>query len=464
MSSHYSSGGERSVRHLWFDQALLPEGWVSGVLLAVADGLITAVETNAPPPQDTERHAIGLPGLGNVHSHSFQRGMAGLAERRGPAQDTFWTWREVMYRFLDRLDPDDVEAIAALAFAEMLEGGFTRVGEFHYLHHDPSGRPYANRAELAERIATAASATGIGLTLLPVFYAHGGFGGAASSPGQRRFISDIDDFTRLLHGARAAVRSLPDAVVGVAPHSLRAVSPEELGEVFAMAPSGPIHIHAAEQAGEVDDCLAWSGQRPVEWLLDHATVDARWTLIHATHVTESEANALAASGAVAGLCPLTEANLGDGIFPTPSYVAAGGRFAVGSDSNIVIDAARELELLEYVQRLTHRERNVVRRSQGSTGAQLFAMALSGGAQALGVGGGGIRVGQPADIVGLDSHHPSLVERRGDALIDAWVFAGSVAAVDKVWRRGELVVDGGRHARKDAILARYRAAMTRILAE
>jgi formimidoylglutamate deiminase len=450
------------VRHLWFDQALLPQGWQSGVLLAVADGIITHIEIDTPLPKGAERHAIALPGLGNVHSHSFQRGMAGLAERRGPDEDTFWTWREVMYQFLDRLDPDDVEAIAALAFAEMLESGFTRVGEFHYLHHDPAGRRYANPAELAERIAAAASTTGIGLTMLPVFYAHGGFGGAVPSQGQRRLVCNIDSFANLLEGTRRAVSPLPDAVVGVAPHSLRAVTPDELNVVSAMASAGPIHIHAAEQVREVEDSVAWSGQRPVEWLLDHADIDTRWTLIHATHVTESETRALAASGAVAGLCPMTEANLGDGIFPAASFVASGGRFAVGSDSNIVIDAGRELELLEYAQRLAHRQRNVVNPGEGSTGAGLFRMALEGGAQALGAGAEGIRVGQPADIVGLNPDHPSLIQRSGDVLIDGWVFAGGAAAVDKVWRRGELVVDRGQHLRKGSILSRYRATMKKLL--
>lgn len=433
------------------------------MLFAISDGAIARIETGVPPPQNGERSPIALPGLGNVHSHSFQRAMAGLAERRGAAQDTFWTWREVMYRFLDRIGPEDVEAIAALAFSEMLESGFTRVGEFHYLHHDPAGRPYANPAQLAERIVAAASGTGIGLTLLPVFYAHGGFGGRAPSPGQRRFVCNVDSFAELLEQARRAAARLPDAVVGLAPHSLRAVAPDELAAIRAMAPSGPVHIHAAEQIGEVEDCLAWSGQRPVEWLLDHAEIDARWTLIHATHVTQAEAGRLAATGAVAGLCPLTEANLGDGIFPTASFVGEGGRFAVGTDSNIVIDAARELELLEYAQRLTHRERNLVNPGQGSTGAALFAMAIEGGAQALGAGPSGLRVGQPADIVGLDLGHPSLMGRSGDALIDAWLFAAGARAVDKVWRRGELVVDRGRHRRKDAILAGYRTTITKLLA-
>ena len=309
--------------------------------------------------------------------------MAGLAERRGPQADSFWTWREVMYRFLERLTPDDVEAIAAFAYMEMLEAGFTTVGEFHYLHHDIDGRPYADLGEMAARIAAASAETGIGLTLLPSFYAYGGFGGAPPSPGQRRFLNDPDRFLKLVERCRAIVAGLPAARVGIAPHSLRAVTPETLRAVCQAAPDGPIHIHAAEQTKEVEDCVAALGSRPVQWLLDHAGLDARWCVVHATHTTEQEIRALAASGAVAGLCPLTEASLGDGIFDGASYLAAGGRFGIGTDSNIQIDAAAELRQLEYGQRLARRARNVMAAQEGeSTGRRLFDAALAGGAQAL----------------------------------------------------------------------------------
>src|ERR1043166_2727621 len=315
---------------LFFDSALLSEGWARDVRLTVADGLIAAVETGAKPVPGDERHAIALPGLANVHSHAFQRGMAGLAELRGPEGDNFWTWREVMYRFLDRLDPEQVEAIAAQAYVEMLERGFLRVGEVPYLHHDSPGAPSANPAELAERIAAAAQATGIGLTLLPVFYAHANFGGVPAVPGQRRFLNSVDGFAKLLEASRAAIAPLDAANIGVAPHSLRAVTPEELAEVVALAPGGPIHIHAAEQTGEVEQCVAWSGARPVEWLLDHTPPDAGWCLVHATHLTDAEVRRLAASGAVAGFCPVTEANLGDGIAPASPFIAAGGAFGIGT--------------------------------------------------------------------------------------------------------------------------------------
>src|SRR5690606_11701310 len=293
-------------------------------------------------------------GLPNLHSHTFQRGMAGLAETRGPSGDSFWTWRQVMYGFLGALTPEDVEAVAAYAFLEMLEGGFTAVAEFHYLHHGPDGAPYANLAEHCERIAAAAETTGIGLTLLPVFYAQGGFGAQPANEGQRRLLNDPERFAQLLEGARKAVASLPDARVGIAPHSLRAVTPESLAAVLPLAEGGPVHIHIAEQVKEVEDCLAWSGRRPVEWLLDNAPVDGRWCLIHATHLTDAEVGGIARSGAVAGLCPITEANLGDGIFAGVEFAGQGGLYGVGSDSNIEITAPGELRQLEYSQRLALR--------------------------------------------------------------------------------------------------------------
>ena len=428
-----------------------------------AAGVIVGVEIGAAAAPGDETAAIGVPGLCNVHSHAFQRGMAGLAERRGPADDDFWTWREVMYRFLAVLDPDDVQAIAALAYAEMLESGFIRVGEFHYLHNDPQGRPYADPAEMAVRIAAAAGATGIGLTLLPVFYAHADFGGAPPKAGQRRFVTDPDGFARLVEASRAAVTGLAGAVVGVAPHSLRAVTPEELREVTTLSPQGPIHIHAAEQTGEVDASLAWSGRRPVEWLLGNAGVDRRWCLIHATHPTDAECDALAMSGAVAGLCPITEANLGDGVFPAGRYLAAAGAMAVGTDSNVFIDAAAELRALEYAQRLTRRSRNLLARGEGcSVGAALFAAALAGGARAMAADGRGIAAGAPADFISLDADHPSLIGRAGDDLLDGWIFAAGREAVSGVWRAGRKVVADGRHVDRARILADYRRVLEKVL--
>jgi formiminoglutamate deiminase len=448
---------------LWFDTALLPGGWASAVRVTHAGGVITSVETDAAAAPGDERAAIGLPGVANLHSHAFQRGMAGLAETRGAGDDSFWTWREVMYRFVERLTPDDVRAIAAQAYVEMLESGFTRVGEFHYLHHDPDGAPYADQARMATEIVAAAETTGIGLTLLPVFYAHAGFGGAPPGKGQRRFVNSLDGFARLLEAAKAATRGLPDAVVGLAPHSLRAVTPDELTALAALAGEGPIHIHIAEQLREVADCVSWSGAQPVAWLRDNIDLDARWCLVHATHASVEEVRAVAASGATVGLCPITEANLGDGVFPARAFLEAGGRFGVGSDSNVLIDLAEELRLLEYGQRLTHHARAVIALPERpSVGATLFEGALAGGAAALGAGAGGIAPGASADLVSLSADHPALRARSGDDLLDGWIFAARGGAVDCVWRRGVRVVEAGRHLRRETIAADFHQALGRLL--
>ena len=445
----------------WFQRAWIDNQWQHDVRLTVAEGRISALETGVGAAPGDERHAAALPGLCNVHSHGFQRGMAGLSERRSRPDDNFWSWREIMYRFLDRLTPDDVAAITAQAYAEMLEGGFTRVGEFHYLHHDPAGATYADPAEMAGAIVDASEATGIGLTLLPVFYAHGNFGGAAPSPGQRRFLNDIDGFAALLDASRSKL--VGDANIGIAPHSLRAVAPDQLAALLAMSPIGPVHIHAAEQEKEVADCIAWSGARPVAWLLDNAAVDARWCLIHSTHLDVDEVPRLAASGAVAGLCPITEANLGDGIFPAIDYLAAGGRFGIGTDSNILIDAAGELRALEYSQRLAHHARALLAGTESPfVGANLYACALAGGAQALGVETG-LAVGQPADIVSLDLDHPSFAGTDDATLLDRWIFAGGAGTIDCVWRAGVKRVEGGRHVDRTAIAAAYRKSVERIVA-
>jgi len=446
---------------LWFEHALLADGWAARVRVTVADGRVLAIAAGVDAEAGDDRGGIALPGLPNLHSHAFQRAMAGLTEARGPEGDSFWTWRELMYRFVGALTPDDVQAIAAQAYMEMLETGFTRVGEFHYLHHGPDGQPYADVAEMAARIAAAADETGIGLTLLPVFYAHSGFGGQAPTDGQRRFVNSVDGYGRLNDGTRAAVAGLPDAVVGVAPHSLRAVTEEELTAVSQIA--GPVHIHIAEQVKEVDDCKAWSGARPVEWLQDRFGVDDRWCLVHATHVTPSERRRLAASGAIAGLCPITEANLGDGIFPAAAFLAEGGAFGVGSDSNVRIDAAEELRLLEYGQRLTARARNVLAGGEGrSTGGALYRGALAGGGQALGASRPmGLAVGAAADVVSLPVGHEAYAGRSGDTWLDSRIFCAG--PVQHVWRRGRRVVEDGRHLAREAIAARYRQTLSRLLA-
>lgn len=449
---------------LFFEWALLPEGWRPNVRLTQLDGQITQILPHSIRQSGDLGGGIALPGLASLHSHSFQRGMAGLAEVRGPAGDSFWTWRQVMYRFLDVLDADDIEAIAAYAFMEMLEGGFTSVGEFHYLHHDISGAPYTNPAEHCERIAAAASATGIGLTLLPVFYAHGGFGGLPPTHGQRRFLTTPDRFLAVVDGACRAVAGLPGARIGIAPHSLRAATPDELAAVVAASPTGPVHIHIAEQTREVDDCLAWSGARPVDWLMDHATVDERWCLIHATHLSAGEVRRIATSGAVAGLCPLTESNLGDGVFSGPDFLAQGGRFGVGTDSNIEIAAAGELKQLEYSQRLLLRARNVLAPCEGaSTGQALYQAAVTGGAQAMQRPGAALAVGQIADIVVLEANHPDLAAATPEHFADVYVFVAGKAAIKDVYVQGQHVVQQGRHPLREPVTRRYVETMRRITA-
>ncbi len=453
---------------LWFESALLPSGWARGVRLTASAGRIEHVSTDARPQPADERHAIALPGLPNVHSHAFQRGLAGLTERRTAAEDSFWSWRELMYRFVERIGPEELEAISALCFAEMLEAGFTHVGEFHYLHHDSDGSPFADPGELAARIVAAAAHTGIGLTLLPVFYAHGGFGGAAPTPRQRRFVSDVAGFARLLEACRRALRPLAGASVGVAPHSLRAVTPQELSDIVQLGHAGVVHIHIAEQLREVEECLAWSGRRPIEWLLDSQPLGPGWCLVHATHATEAELTGIAARGAVVGLCPITESSLGDGIFPAADFCTHGGRVGVGSDSNILVDAAGELRTLEYSQRLVQRARNVLAAgADTSTGRTLFEAALGGGWQALHADVAarphGLIAGASLDLITLDSAHPALLERRGDELLDSWIFAGGRGLIDCVWRAGERVVSGGRHRDRDALIARYAQALHRLRA-
>jgi formiminoglutamate deiminase len=449
------------VTVIWSGRALLPSGWANRVRITVANGRIAAIETEVTAGAGDERHGVALPGLSNVHSHAFQRGMAGLAEHRGGSDDNFWSWREVMYRFLDRLNPDDVEAISAMAFKEMLETGYTRVGEFHYLHNGVDGQPYRDPAELAGRVVAAARTVGIGLTLLPVFYAHSNFGGQPANHGQRRFINDLDGFSRLLAACRPLLAD--DDVLGIAPHSLRAVTESELAALITMHPSGPIHIHVAEQAKEVRDSVAFSGARPVEWLLAHADVDARWCLVHATHLTESETDAMAASRTVVGLCPVTEANLGDGIFPAVRFLGKDGRIATGTDSNILIDPAQELRALEYSQRLAHQARNVLASAEHpSVARRLFDATLAGGAQALGVAPG-LVVGNSADIVTLDADNPDLQLAHGDLPLDHWVFAARNNCIDAVWRRGRKLVSGGRHQDAPLITGRYRKVLERILA-
>jgi formimidoylglutamate deiminase len=445
--------------------ALLPQGWASQVCIqADAAGWITAVEPDHAGASHAEPLAGAvLPGIPNLHSHAFQRGMAGGAERRSPAgQDSSRTWRDALYRFAGRLTSDDVQAIATMLYVELLEHGFTHVCEFHYLHHAPNGTPYADPAEMALRHLAAARAAGIGVTLLPSLYRHGGIFGKPAAPEQRRFLNDVDGFARIVEHCRSVVAGDPQAAVGIAPHSLRAVTPAMLAAIVGM--DGPIHIHAAEQRGEVEECLAVAHARPVEWLLDNAPVDARWCVIHATHMDAQEIEDLAASGAVAGLCPSTEASLGDGLFPLPGYLARDGLLGIGTDSHVGICPREELRLLETGQRLALSARTVAASEASPHPARrLLDAALQGGAQASGRPIGAIAPGLRCDLIELDPEHPALVARAGDALLDAWVFGPGEGAVRAVICGGQRVVTDGRHRARPETAAAFARTMQRLLA-
>ncbi len=447
---------------IWAREALLPKGWATSVRIDIDNGRIAAVTTASPPCG--QRCGILLPAPANAHSHAFQRAMAGLTESRGPdPRDTFWTWRQLMYRFLDRLDPDRIEAIAALVQMEMLEAGYACCVEFHYLHHAPGGRPYANLAETGARIAAAADQTGMGLTLLPVHYQFGGCDRRPLGPEQVRFGNDLDHFAALHQASGAAIAALPpDARLGVAPHSLRAVAPEDLPHLRALAGGGPFHMHLAEQQAEVEEVQAAYGARPVEWVLAQMEPDNQCCFIHCTRMKPHETEALARTGAVAGLCPITEANLGDGIFDGVRWFGSGGRVAVGSDSNLHIALAEELRLLEYSQRLRDRARAVLADPGGSTGRRLFDAAVAGGARAAGRESGAIAPGLWADLVALDAAHVDLAGRSGDRLLDSFIFAGGNDMVRDVWSAGRHMVKDGRHVRRDEIVPRYARAMAELV--
>lgn len=445
-------------------QALLSSGWARDVRLLIQDGQIRGIEIGeAAVSYDTQVDTL-LPALSNLHSHTFQRAMAGMTEFRQAGRDSFWTWRDLMYRFMDRLTPDQIEAIAALVFMEMQEAGYAAVGEFHYVHHQKGGKPYDDIAELSSRIFAAASATGIGLTHLPVLYSYGGAGETALSERQLRFGNDVERYVVLVDAARKGLADLPaDCRVGIAPHSLRATSPKDLDTVLAAHQSGPVHIHIAEQPKEVSDIESWLGARPVEWLLNNADVTKAWCLIHATHMTDDETQAMAASGAVAGLCPITEANLGDGPFNGQMFLEAGGAFGVGSDSNVNIALGEELRTLEYSQRLRDLSRNVMVVGEGSVGRSLYLGAARGGAQALGREAGEIAEGWVADIVAIDSTDPTLCALSQDQLLDGLIFAAKDHVITDLWSAGRHTVKAGKHHARDQIIATYRTAVAELLA-
>jgi formimidoylglutamate deiminase len=449
---------------LFARHALLADGWRRDVLLEWdAAGDLLRADADALPPPGVEGADYVLPGMVNLHSHAFQRALGGLTERASEDRDSFWTWRELMYRFANRITPEQMEAVAAQLYAECLRHGYTAVCEFHYIQRDPSGACYAQPAETAQRIAAAARQSGIGLTLLPVLYAYAGFADAPLKPEQRRFRTDPESVLRIVDGLE--LFRGPQLEVGAAPHSLRAVSMAQLRELAQALPAGrPLHIHIAEQQLEVQQCLEATGRRPVEWLLDRAAVDARWCLVHATHLTENEVAGLAVSGAVAGLCPTTEANLGDGLFPLAPYIAAGGRFGIGSDSHVSQSPVEELRWLEYGQRLAGQRRNVavaVEAGQRDVAAFLWQNALLGGAQAAGRRVGRLAPGRRADLLVLDSSHPNLDGLDAADVLGRFLFCGNDNLVRDVLVGGQWVVRNGRHLAQDAIAQRYKTALRQL---
>jgi formimidoylglutamate deiminase len=448
------------MKYVIAKQGLTENGWVQDIQIGV--GPSGRIESLGPVNSGEGTQVdIALPAPANVHSHAFQRAMAGLTEARGPdPKDSFWTWRRLMYRFLDQLNPDQIEAIAALVFMEMLEAGYAAVAEFHYLHHAVGGTPYANLAELSERIVSAAETTGIGLTLLPVLYQFGGCDRRGLKGGQLRFSNDPERFARLHEGASAAITaSRDDYRIGVAPHSLRAVDTEGLNAAIAMCPDGPIHMHLAEQVAEVEEVEAAMGARPTEWLLGEHDVDQRWCLIHCTQMTEAETLGLARSGAVAGLCPITESNLGDGIFNGTDYLGAGGKVGFGSDSNVHISLFDELRTLEYSQRLRDRSRAALATQAHSTGRVLISQGAAGGAQAIGRPSGVLAEGMLADIVGIDADNQWLCNRQGDFALDTLIFGGhGQGCITDVWSAGRHVVKAGRHCDRKRIIQSYKSAI------
>ncbi|HCN64018.1 MAG TPA: formimidoylglutamate deiminase [Pseudomonas sp.] len=433
------------------ERALLPTGWATHVRIEVgADGFLTRIQANADAQGAQRLNGPVLLGMPNLHSHAFQRAMAGLAEVAGNPNDSFWTWRDLMYRLVGKISPEQLGVIARQLYIEMLKAGYTSVAEFHYVHHDLSGQPYANPAELALRISEAARSTGIGLTLLPVLYSHSGFGGQAPNEGQRRFINSTEQYLTLQQQLKPLLAQQPAQQLGLCFHSLRAVTPEQLNDVLHASDTAcPVHIHIAEQQKEVDDCLSWSGKRPIQWLYDNVEVDARWCLVHATHATPDEVRLMAHSQAVAGLCLTTEANLGDGIFPAVDYLAQNGRMGIGSDSHVSLSVVEELRWLEYGQRLRDQRRNRLYRSdQPMVGRTLYDAAVAGGAQAMGQPVAGLAVGQRADWLVLDGNDPYLATAQEDGILNRWLFAGGNRQVRDVMVNGQWVVRDGRHADED----------------
>ncbi|MHC1481353.1 formimidoylglutamate deiminase [Frateuria aurantia] len=455
---------------LFAEHAWLPQGWCRNVRLEWDQaGMLTRVQPDAEP-DGMAPVAAGpvLPGMPNLHSHAFQRAMAGLTEYRAARTDTFWSWRELMYRFAQRITPENLEVIVRWLYIEMIKAGYTSVCEFHYVHHQADGHPYASSFELGARVVAAAADVGMGLTMLPVLYQYSGLGAQPPRPEQQRFLHTPETLLEMLASLREAYPEHPGLRYGVAPHSLRAVSSHSLrtllGGLDALLPGAPVHIHIAEQRAEVEACVAGHGLRPVQWLFEQQEVDPRWCLVHATHMDAAETRLLARSGAIAGLCPTTEANLGDGVFPAHDYLAADGRIGIGSDSHIALDWRAELRLLEYGQRLIRCERNILSTDvQPQIGERLFSASVMGGAQASGRPVGALRAGARADWMVLDAAHPALAGLPSGSWLSSLVFCqhGDTPIRD-VYIAGVRLVTERRHRDEDQAYTDYRMVMETLL--
>jgi formimidoylglutamate deiminase len=437
----------------------LPEGWAENVRLEVdANGIITSLTANGDASGAERLRGPVVPGIPNLHSHAFQRALAGLGERRGRDGDDFWSWREVMYRFLDRLTPQQVQVIATHLYVEMVEAGYSRVCEFHYLHRTPDGEFYADALEMAWAHAEAACDSGIALTLAPCLYSHSNFGGLLHSRGQRRFILSTDAYLSAFSRLTSISPPQRDFDIAICFHSLRAVTPEQIHTVLTALPRNlPVHIHVAEQTQEVDACLAWSGERPVEYLLNHVGLDERWRLVHATHMTPAEAERAARSGAVAVLCPTTEGNLGDGFFPADDWFRAEGAVGIGTDSQITVDPREELRLFEYTRRLQKRARSLsVTAEQTHPGAHLWLSAARADARGGGAKTGALEVGLRADFLVLDADHANLAGCTGDAIFDALVFVSNPgpSPIRQNWIGGRCITQNGRHPKAEQTRSAY----------
>jgi formimidoylglutamate deiminase len=437
---------------LYAENILLNDGWASKQTITIEQGVITAITAGKADGAEVAKGAV-IPGMVNCHSHAFQRAFAGFSEQGSEGQDSFWTWRKIMYQFLAQLTEVDAKSIAKQLYIEMLKMGYTRVAEFHYLHHDIDGSTYDNNsshlATMAHAIFDAAKESGIGLTLLPVLYQHSGFGEQAPTDGQKRFINSTAQFNQLVSDCFTLSESFPNTNVGIAPHSLRAVNKDALASaiahVRALDKQAPIHIHIAEQQKEVDDCLAHYGKRPVQWLLDNIALDQHWCLIHATHLDEQERKGIIATQAIAGICPTTEANLGDGIFPTTEFLAEQGTIAIGSDSHISVNPIEELRWLEYAQRLIRQQRAILAsKEQASVGQNLWQQAAVGGAQSTNSNTGCLAIGKQADLLVLDSEQTKLFANTRQHLLDSVIFASQQNIVNDVMVNGAWVIKDKQH--------------------